>query len=148
MGQPLLGQRVKALNEPVYVCRKDMTANTVTVGPEQALFDRELWETDVGQPLLGQRVKHITLILAPVQGLFQNIPATVTVGPEQALFDRELWANDMNWISIDRLSKPMRVPLQKGGIIPIWDKADVLTVRLFGIAEALDLRNTPNLRFA
>ena len=48
-----------ALNEPVYVCRKDMTANTVTVGPEQALFDRELW------------------------------------------------ANDMNWISIDRLSKPM-----------------------------------------
>ena len=50
-----------ALNEPVYVCRKDMTANTVTVGPEQALFDRELW------------------------------------------------ANDMNWISIDRLSKPMRV---------------------------------------
>ena len=50
-----------ALNEPVYVCRKDMTANTVTVGPEQTLFDRELW------------------------------------------------ANDMNWISIDRLSKPMRV---------------------------------------
>ena len=50
-----------ALNEPVYVCRKDMTANTVTVGPEQTLFDRELL------------------------------------------------ANDMNWISIDRLSKPMRV---------------------------------------
>ena len=47
-----------ALNEPVYVCRKDMTANTVTVGPEQTLFDRELW------------------------------------------------ANDMNWISIDRLSRP------------------------------------------
>lgn len=49
------------LNEPVYVCRKDMAANTVTVGPEQALFSQELW------------------------------------------------ADDMNWISIDRLPKPMRV---------------------------------------
>lgn len=50
-----------ALNEPVYVCCKDMAANTVTVGPEQALFSRELW------------------------------------------------ADDMNWISIDQLSKSMRV---------------------------------------
>lgn len=36
-----LGQRKGlgiALGEPVYVCRKDMCANTVTVGPESALF--------------------------------------------------------------------------------------------------------------
>ena len=49
------------MNELVYVCRKDMAANTVTVGPEQALFSRELW------------------------------------------------SDDMNWISIDQLSKSMRV---------------------------------------
>lgn len=36
-----------ALNRPVYVCRKDMTANTVTVGPEQSLYSRELWADDV-----------------------------------------------------------------------------------------------------
>lgn len=36
-----LGQRKGlgiALGQPVYVCSKDMTANTVTVGPEEALF--------------------------------------------------------------------------------------------------------------
>ena len=36
-----------ALNKPVYVCRKDMTANTVTVGPEQSLYSQELWTDDV-----------------------------------------------------------------------------------------------------
>ena len=40
-----LGQRKGlglALGEPVYVCSKDMAKNTVTVGPEAALFHREL----------------------------------------------------------------------------------------------------------
>lgn len=32
-----------ALGEPAYVIRKDMAAGTVTVGPNQALFSRELW---------------------------------------------------------------------------------------------------------
>lgn len=36
-----------ALNKPVYVCRKDMAANTVTVGSEQSLYSRELWADDV-----------------------------------------------------------------------------------------------------
>ena len=36
-----------ALNKPVYVCHKDMTANTVTVGPEQSLYSQELWADDV-----------------------------------------------------------------------------------------------------
>ena len=38
-----LGQRKGlglALGAPVYVCGKDMQANTVTVGPEENLFDR------------------------------------------------------------------------------------------------------------
>ena len=40
-----LGQRKGlglAMGEPVYVCSKDMTANTVTVGPNEALFSCEL----------------------------------------------------------------------------------------------------------
>lgn len=45
-----LGQR-KGLNlamgEPVYVCGKDMAANTVTVGPESALFAREVLVKDL-----------------------------------------------------------------------------------------------------
>lgn len=36
-----------SLHQPVYVCRKDMAANTVTVGPEQSLYSRELWADDV-----------------------------------------------------------------------------------------------------
>ena len=40
-----LGQRKGlglSMGEPVYVCGKDMSANTVTVGPESALFVREI----------------------------------------------------------------------------------------------------------
>lgn len=36
-----------ALGHPVYVCRKDMEANTVTVGPEEALYRREVWVKDL-----------------------------------------------------------------------------------------------------
>lgn len=45
-----LGQRKGlglAMGEPVYVCGKDMTANTVTVGPESALFAREVLVEDM-----------------------------------------------------------------------------------------------------
>lgn len=35
-----------AMGEPVYVCGKDMQANTVTVGPNEALFSRELVACD------------------------------------------------------------------------------------------------------
>lgn len=41
-----LGQRKGlglAMGAPVYVCRKDMEANTVTVGPENLLFANKLW---------------------------------------------------------------------------------------------------------
>lgn len=44
-----LGQRKGlgiALGEPVYVCSKDMAANTVTVGPNEALFRKVLWAED------------------------------------------------------------------------------------------------------
>ena len=44
-----LGQRKGlgiALGEPAYVCAKDMTKNTVTVGPNEALFAKTLVATD------------------------------------------------------------------------------------------------------
>lgn len=44
-----LGQRRGlnlAMGEPVYVCRKDMEANTVTVGPNEALFSKALRAKD------------------------------------------------------------------------------------------------------
>lgn len=45
-----LGQRKGlglAMGEPVYVCGKDMAANTVTVGPESALYAREVLVEDL-----------------------------------------------------------------------------------------------------
>ena len=45
-----LGQRKGlglAMGRPVYVCAKDMAANTVTVGPEQALYSRGLLAEDM-----------------------------------------------------------------------------------------------------
>lgn len=45
-----LGQRKGlglAMGAPVYVCGKDMQANTVTVGPESELFDRIVYAEDV-----------------------------------------------------------------------------------------------------
>jgi len=44
-----LGQRKGlgiAMGEPVYVCKKDMAANTVTVGPNEALYHKGLLATD------------------------------------------------------------------------------------------------------
>jgi hypothetical protein len=44
-----LGQRKGlgiALGAPAYVCSKDMAANTVTLGPNEALFLRTLWAKD------------------------------------------------------------------------------------------------------
>lgn len=44
-----LGQRKGlgiALGTPAYVCGKDMAANTVTLGPNDALYARELWADD------------------------------------------------------------------------------------------------------
>ena len=44
-----LGQRKGlglAMGSPVYVCGKDMAKNTVTVGPEERLFTKELWAKD------------------------------------------------------------------------------------------------------
>lgn len=52
-----LGQRKGlgiAMGEPVYVCKKDMTANTVTVGPSEALFHNSLRANDLNWIAIGQ----------------------------------------------------------------------------------------------
>jgi tRNA-specific 2-thiouridylase len=36
-----------AANEPVYVIRKDITANTITLGPERALYSKILWANNI-----------------------------------------------------------------------------------------------------
>ena len=36
-----------AMREPVYVCKKDMEANTVSVGPESALYTGTLFARDI-----------------------------------------------------------------------------------------------------
>ena len=59
---------------------------------------------------LGQR-KGLNLAMgAPVYVCGKDMCAnTVTVGPEEALYSRVLFAEEMNWISVPRLEKPMRV---------------------------------------
>ncbi len=55
-----LGQRKGlglALGAPVYVCSKDMHANTVMVGPEQALFDRIVYCEDANWIAIPQLVQ-------------------------------------------------------------------------------------------
>ena len=34
---------------------------------------------------------------------------TVVLGPNDALFSKELWASDVNFITVDKLTEPMRV---------------------------------------
>jgi tRNA-specific 2-thiouridylase len=58
-----LGQRKGlglAMGAPVYVCGKDMTCNTVTVGPNEALFTRELVAKDwnwIAFPALNEPIR-------------------------------------------------------------------------------------------
>lgn len=74
-----LGQRKGlgiAMGEPVYVCAKDMDANTVTVGPDSALFSRILWADNWSWgpfPALTEPVR----VLAKVRYRHRAQPATV-----------------------------------------------------------------------
>ena len=74
-----LGQRKGlglAMGEPVYVCGKDMAANTVTVGPNEALFHRSLIATDwnwIATEALTQPLK----VMAKARSRMTEQPATV-----------------------------------------------------------------------
>ena len=78
-----LGQR-KGLNlamgTPVYVCDKDMAANTVTVGPNEALFRRTLLAEDLNWfpfPTLAGP------IAVTAKARYNQPPQAVTVYPEE-----------------------------------------------------------------
>ena len=74
-----LGQRKGlglAMGEPVYVCTKDMEANTVTVGPNEALFHRCLRATDwnwISLPDLDSPIR----VKAKTRSRMAEQPATV-----------------------------------------------------------------------
>ncbi len=74
-----LGQRKGlglAMGEPVYVCGKDMDANTVTVGPNDALFSRELRAADwnwIPFPALTEPIR----VTAKARSRHLGAPATV-----------------------------------------------------------------------
>jgi len=65
-----------AMGEPVYVCRKDMDANTVTVGPNEALFSKALRANDWNWfpfPALSEPLR----VSAKVRSRHTEQPATV-----------------------------------------------------------------------
>ena len=74
-----LGQRKGlglAMGEPVYVCRKDMAANTVTVGPNEALFTDTLTADNwnwIPFPALTEPMR----VIAKARSRHAGAPATV-----------------------------------------------------------------------
>ncbi len=77
-----LGQRKGlglAMGTPVYVCRKDMAANTVTVGPEEALFTQILLAEEwnwLPFPTLTDPIR------VTAKARYRHIPQPATVYPE------------------------------------------------------------------
>ena len=79
-----LGQRKGlglALGAPVYVCGKDMQANTVTVGPESALFDRIVYAEDVNWIAIPE-LKEPLRVTARTRYHQPERPATATLLPD------------------------------------------------------------------
>ena len=74
-----LGQRKHlglAMNQHVYVCAKDMSANTVTIGPESALFTRTVWVDDLNWISVPEPVQPMR-VCAKTRYRQQEQPATV-----------------------------------------------------------------------
>ena len=74
-----------ALGEPVYVCQKDMANNTVTVGPNEALFHKSLLAKDwnwIPFPTLNAPIR----VTAKVR--YRHTPQPATVYPEENGFAR------------------------------------------------------------
>ena len=78
-----LGQRKGlgiALGAPVYVCSKDMEANTVTVGPESALFATGLRANSWNwYPF--EKLKEPIRVMAKAR--YRHVPQPATVYPEE-----------------------------------------------------------------
>jgi tRNA-specific 2-thiouridylase len=83
-----LGQRKGlglAMGAPVYVCGKDMAANTVTVGPNEALFHSALRANDWNWIAIPELIEPIR-VTAKARSRMQEEPATVY--PEENGFAR------------------------------------------------------------
>lgn len=83
-----LGQRKGlelAMGAPVYVCGKDMAANTVTVGPNEALFHTSLRANDWNWIAIENLTEPIR-VMAKARSRMTEQPATVY--PEEAGFAR------------------------------------------------------------
>ena len=94
-----LGQRKGlglAMGTPVYVCSKDMTANTVTVGPEQALFTQTLLAKDwnwLPFPCLNAPLQ----VMAKAR--YRHIPQPAIVYPEEDGIARVVFDNPQRAIT-------------------------------------------------
>lgn len=78
-----LGQRKGlgiALGAPVYVCSKDMAANTVTVGPEEALFTATLHAKDWNWLPFPNLTKPMRVM---AKARYRHIPQPATVYPAE-----------------------------------------------------------------
>lgn len=78
-----LGQRKGlhlALGEPVYVCHKNMDTNTVTVGPDCALYHKELTANNWNWVSIPSLVKPMK-VQAKIR--YRHIPQTATVYPNE-----------------------------------------------------------------
>ena len=83
-----LGQRKGlgiALGAPVYVCRKDMAANTVTVGPSEALFSPALRASDWVWFLFDQLTEPMRIT---AKTRHSQLEQSATVYPEEGGFAR------------------------------------------------------------
>lgn len=83
-----LGQRKGlgiALGQPVYVCSKDMQANTVTVGPEEALFTTTLLANNWNWFPFENLTEPIRVM---AKARYRHIPQPATVYPEENGFAR------------------------------------------------------------
>ena len=74
-----------AMGEPVYVCRKDMDANTVTVGPDEALYSASLLANDWNWFPFPELTEPIQ-VNAKVR--YRHNPQPATVYPEENGFAR------------------------------------------------------------
>ena len=83
-----LGQRKGlglAMGEPVYVCDKDMEKNTVTVGPNEALFRTTLRANDwnwIAFPALSEPMQ------VTAKARYRHMEQPATVYPEEGGFAR------------------------------------------------------------
>lgn len=78
-----LGQRKGlgiAMGTPVYVCSKDMKANTVTIGPEEALFTQTLIARDWNWLPFPNLTEPLRVI---AKARYRHIPQPATVYPEE-----------------------------------------------------------------